>query len=76
MPAGERPDMSLADDVRIRIPDGVVFREVKGEAVLLELETGRYYGLDEVGTRIWQLLVSTRSLRSTLASLIAEPRIP
>ena len=36
-------------------PD-VVCREIEGEAVLLHLGTGIYFGLNAVGTRIWQLL--------------------
>lgn len=36
-------------------PD-VLWRELDGETVLLELASGRYYGLNEVATRIWQLL--------------------
>ena len=36
-------------------PD-VVSREVAGETVLLHLESGLYFGLDEVGSLIWRSL--------------------
>lgn len=36
--------------------DDVLFQEVGGEAVLLNLGSESYFGLNEVGTRIWQLL--------------------
>jgi hypothetical protein len=36
-------------------PD-VVWRDLEGEAVLLDLASGIYFGLNEVGTRVWQLL--------------------
>jgi hypothetical protein len=36
-------------------PDAMA-REVGGELVILHLGSGTYFGLDEVGTRIWQLL--------------------
>ncbi len=39
-----------------KIPDNVLFQEVDGEAVLLSLDEGCYYGLDEVGTTIWKLI--------------------
>jgi len=42
--------MSLA------IAPQVVFEVVGGEAVLLNLESGTYYQLTDVGSRIWQLL--------------------
>lgn len=36
--------------------DDVLFQEVGGEAVLLNLGSESYFGLNEVGTRIWELL--------------------
>ncbi len=39
-----------------KIPENVLFQEVDGEAVLLSLDKGCYYGLDEVGTTIWKLI--------------------
>jgi hypothetical protein len=35
----------------------VVFRQLEDGAVLLDLESGVYFGLDEVGTRVWTLLL-------------------
>ncbi|MDY7092358.1 MAG: PqqD family protein [Acidobacteriota bacterium] len=40
----------------IHISSEVLCRELQGEAVLLDLDSQRYFGLDAVGTRIWQLL--------------------
>jgi hypothetical protein len=34
----------------------VLSQEVNGETVLLDLDGESYFGLNEVGTRIWQLL--------------------
>jgi PqqD family protein of HPr-rel-A system len=34
----------------------VIAREVGGEEVLLDMATGAYFGLNEVGTAIWQAL--------------------
>ena len=41
---------------KISVSEEVMFRELSGEAVLLNQESGKYYGLDEVGTRMWSLL--------------------
>ena len=46
-------------DRGVRKPDHVVMRELEGEAILLNLETETYFGLDEVGTRIWTELVAS-----------------
>lgn len=48
--------MDLTEASRLRVTDDVLFQELEGEAVLLELTSGTYFGLDPVGTRIWQLL--------------------
>lgn len=57
---------------RVKISEQTLFQELAGEAVLLELSRGVYYGLDEVGTRIWQLLGEGRSLQETVAALVEE----
>jgi len=41
---------------QVTVPETVLFRDLEGEAILLETGTGRYYGLNEVGTRMWLLL--------------------
>jgi len=49
-----------------------MFRELDGEAVLLNLESGKYYGLDPVGLRIWQFVQQTPLLRSVWQSMQNE----
>jgi hypothetical protein len=50
----------------------VVFRDLDGEAVLLDLSSGTYFGLNEVGTRVWQLLADGRDESQIVATLAAE----
>ncbi len=50
----------------------VLFRELAGESVLLNLKTGQYYGLDAVGTRVWQLLSQYNDLAQLGEALLAE----
>lgn len=52
--------------------DAVVARELEGETVLLNLDTGIYFGLDVIGTRIWRLIGAGESLDRVLAALLAE----
>ena len=58
---------SLQDAVRVS--DQVVFRELEGEAVLLNLETGVYFGLNDVGTRIWARLQQDGSLQNVFDTM-------
>ena len=64
--------MTLSLDATVTIPEDVVFRELDGEAVILNLDSGMYFGLDAVGTRIWRLLDAHRTLRGTLEALEKE----
>lgn len=45
-----------------KIPTHVMTRVVGSETVVLDLESGTYFGLDPIGTRIWQLLEERKSL--------------
>lgn len=62
----------LSLESTVRISGEVVFREIDGEAVLLDLGTSIYFGLNGVGTRIWNLLQQDGSLQKTLNSLERE----
>jgi hypothetical protein len=57
---------------RITIPDDVLFRDLEGEAVILSTESGKYYGLDEVGTRMWNLLSQHGQVEPVYQALLAE----
>jgi len=49
-------DASSSLTGQIRVHSDVVWRDVDGEIVLLNVVTGQYFGLDEVGSRVWMLL--------------------
>jgi hypothetical protein len=63
-------DLSL--DLRLTPSDQVVMRELSGESVLLDLHSGHYFGLNEVGTRAWSLMRQGESLRTVNDTLGAE----
>jgi len=63
-------DVSLTSTARIS--DDVVFRELEGEAVLLNMQSGTYFGLDAMGTRIWQLIERHGTLSAVRDELVQE----
>lgn len=65
-----RIDVDLSSRVGTR--DTLLSRRLGSETVLLDLESGRYYGLEETGTSIWSRLVEGESLRQVHAELLAE----
>jgi hypothetical protein len=65
----DRP-ISLGETVTIS-PE-VVFKELGGEGVLLDMASGIYFGLDETSTRLWLLLQMNGSLRRVFDEMIEE----
>ncbi len=62
--------IELTDHVRVS-PDAML-QVVDGESVILDLESEQYFGLDEVGTRIWQLIGEHGLLRDVHAAMLEE----
>lgn len=57
---------------RFSVPKGVMARIVGDETVLLDLQSGVYFGLDPVGTDVWQLLTQGMSLADICANLVEK----
>ncbi len=56
---------------KFKVPDHVIMKVIGDDAVILDLDAGKYYGLNEVGAKIWQLIQADSNLgiiQSTLAS--------
>jgi hypothetical protein len=66
--------VTLAD--RLTVHPSVISRELAGETVLLNLESGVYYGLDSVGTRVWQLLQQDKTLADVCLVMVEEYNAP
>ncbi|MDH4041458.1 MAG: PqqD family protein [Gammaproteobacteria bacterium] len=64
--------MNLDLNQTITLSPEVISQEVSGETVLLDLQSENYFGLDEVGTRIWQLIRETSDLQAIYQTLLAE----
>jgi hypothetical protein len=62
--------MNLPD--RVTLPDDVLFQEVLGEYVLLNIETEKYFGLGGTGARLWQLFAEDSSVPHALAAIVSE----
>lgn len=55
-----------------RVTTGTFSREVLGEMVLLQMNSGEYFGLDEIATRIWTLISEKGDLQEVEAALLEE----
>jgi hypothetical protein len=57
---------------RAATPANVLVRILDREAVLLNLETEQYFGLDETGTRMLQLVTGSPNIDAAFRELMAE----
>lgn len=64
--------MTLSPDDRLACSPEVLSRVLDGEAILLHLGSGTYFGMNEVATRAWELIVAGTTYASMCASLVAE----
>lgn len=64
--------MPLSFSTNVSLAPDVMLRRVADEAVLLNLKTEQYLGLDAMGTLVWNALVTSDSIQTAYDSLLAE----
>ena len=57
--------------VIVRAP-GLLANELAGDTVLLNAQTYMFYGLNQVGSRIWELLAQPVSVEELCDALVAQ----
>ena len=62
--------ISFAD--RVRVPDDVLISNLQEESVILNLNSERYFGLDNIGTRMLSVLSNSQSIEAAYESLARE----
>ena len=64
--------MDLLKETRVVASQEQVSCDLGGEAAILNLKNGIYYGLDPVGARVWNLIQQPRTLAELREILVAE----
>lgn len=59
-------------DSAVKVSPGVIFQQLDGEAVLLSTQSEIFFGLDPVGTQIWQLLEEHGDVRTVARTLLQK----
>jgi hypothetical protein len=62
--------ISFAD--RVTVPDDVLISNLQDESVILNLDSERYFGLDDVGTRFLSALTNSDSIEAAYEKLSQE----
>lgn len=64
--------MAISFSDRVRVAPDVLFRLVSDEAVLVNLKTEVYLGLNAVGSRMWTILGAASSIEAAYGTLLQE----
>lgn len=64
--------MTISFGDRVRVPDEVLISNLQEESVILNLNSERYFGLDDVGTRMLSVLSTSNSIEAAYERLLAE----
>ena len=56
----------------LHVPSHVLYRNIDGEGVLLHLQSGYYYSLNEVGTVAWETLSARGSLQDAASRIVED----
>jgi hypothetical protein len=64
--------MAISFTDRVKVPDDVLISGLQNESVILNLDSERYFGLDEVGTRMMSVLTSADSIQAAYETLLEE----
>lgn len=51
---------------------GIVTADMDGEKAMLDIEKGKYYGINVIGSRIWELIDSPCTVQEIVAALKSE----
>ncbi len=62
----------LTLDSKLLLPKQVVFTFVEQDVILLNTQTNKYFALDNVGARLWNLLSEGKSLRECNQMILEE----
>ncbi|HJP62137.1 MAG TPA: PqqD family protein [Mucilaginibacter sp.] len=57
---------------KVKVSDNVLFQQINNECVLLDMDSEQYFGLNDVGARIWHLLLEDGDTEKALSQLLAE----
>jgi hypothetical protein len=64
--------MTISFSDGVTVPDGVLISQLQEESVILNLDSERYYGLDDVGTRFLSALTTSDSIETAYERLRDE----
>ena len=72
----ETAHIEIHDDSVVTVSSRQISSAMGAEQAILQLDSGKYFGLNPVGARVWQLAGQPRKFAEILATLLAEYEVP
>jgi len=70
------PDTTLDLQMRVHRIDDVLNTEIDDQTVMMDIEQGSYFGLNQTATRIWALLATPTVIADLCDRLMEEFEVP
>ena len=65
-------DQKITTETHIKRNIEVFASEIDDEVVMMNIQSGKYFGMDAVGSRIWQLIEEKIRVKDIIAQLLEE----
>lgn len=62
-------------NLKIVFKEDTIFRKLDDEMIIIDMNSGKYFGLNETGARIWTLLNEFNDIKKVQGSLLDEYNI-
>jgi hypothetical protein len=72
MPEAPLPPVPINDQTLISRSDSLLVAGVQDETVMMDIQSGHYYGLDDIGSDIWKRLETPCRFGDLVDALIAD----
>lgn len=65
-------DCTFSNSSVVVVAEGPISSDLAGEAVILDIKSGIYYGLDGVGVSVWNLIQEPKTIEEIQQTILAE----
>lgn len=62
----------IDEDATVSVAENQVSSDLDGESVVLDLDQGIYYGMNELGSRVWQIIQNPVSVQEIIVTVQDE----
>ncbi|WP_424016475.1 PqqD family protein [Halorientalis pallida] len=62
----------MNESTRIEAAENCLSTTLEGESVILHVDAGKYYGFNEVGTRVWEQVQEPQTIESVCETITDE----